>query len=193
MRPFKKILEEEQIEIRARMKAVSENSVEIASQAEADRQQATHVKAIEDLTDERAHEAQLVRMSRAATLVLLNNITQVAAGASLLGKKVRQALELYADSPEPMTLKEAKDTTVLIGRLTTALRQANDAGQTAMEMSRLLLGEPTQILGIQHLESMGLPEAKRRVEAANRALVTLEEAGISMVDGNTQAADPDVH
>lgn len=188
--PFRDIIAREQVEARARMATAAEASSRLAIKAEADRRQSVHTEAMKDLTDERVHESQLVRMARDACIIMLNNVTNIAAGAAALGTKVRASLKVYGDNDEPLTLKQAKDVVALTGRLSTALRQCNDAAQKSMEMTRLLLGEPTKILGVQHLESIGIDDAKRRIAAAQRAVDTLEDAGVQQIDGSTRATDP---
>jgi hypothetical protein len=191
--PFREILDRERTETRARLAELEEQAAKMTHQAEAQRRQDVQLKAITDLTEERVQETQMVRLARAGTMVLLQNVTTISAGVTALGKKVRSALEARAASAEELTYREAAETVALVGKMATALRQVNDAGQKAMEMTRLLVGEPTSIVGHQHLESVSVGEARERIKAAERALVTLEEAGVQMVDGNTQAIARDVH
>ncbi len=191
--PFSILLATEQEEARARMENAAEASQRLADKAEAARKQNVRTGAIKDLTDERVHESQLVRMSRDACILMLNNVTNIAAGAAALGTKVRASLKAHGEGPDALTIKEAKDVVVLTGRLSTALRQCNDAAQKSLEMTRLLLGEPTQILGVQHLENVDIDEAKRRIAAAQRAVQTVEQAGVSQIDGSTSALDPNMH
>lgn len=191
--PFRDIVAREQVEARARMVTAAEASTRLAAKEEAVRKQNVRTGAIKDLTDERVHESQLVRMSRDACILMLNNVTNIAAGAAALGNKVRASLKAHGEGPEALTIKEAKDVVVLTGRLSTALRQCNDAAQKSLEMTRLLLGEPTQILGVQHLENVDIDEAKRRIAAAQRAVQTVEQAGVSQIDGSTSALDPNMH
>ena len=81
--------------------------------------------------------------------------------------------------------------TGILGRLTTALRQSNDAAQKALEMERLLLGEPTQILGVAHMDAITIVEAEEKLEAASRALSTIKGEGVSQLDG--RPLDPGSH
>lgn len=186
-RPFRELIEEEQAEARAELRRLKELEEQHVARAEADRRQEARVRALEDLSEERVAETQLVRTARAGTLALLNSVTKMGVGAAALGDQVREALQRCAQDPEPLSLKEAVDVTRLVGRLSTALRQCNDAGQRAMEMTRLLVGEPQAIYGHQHLEAVGVQEAGERLAAAQRALEDLGARGLSVVDGNTQA------
>ncbi len=192
-RPFEQILLEEQREVRARVEREEREASALAATAEASRRGNVHEKAIDDLTKQRSQEEQLVRNARAATIVLLNNVTNIAAGATALGQKVRSSLEAYGADQAKLTITQSKDVVGLIGRLSTSLRQLNDAGQKAMEMSRLLVGEPTHIVGIQHLQSIPMHEAKERIEAAQRAIARLDDAGLNVIDADPHSLDPELN
>lgn len=187
-RPFKDILLEEQAEVRARVQREQEEASRIAVATEASRRGDVQAKAIDDVTQQRAQEERLVRNARAATIVLLSNVTNIAAGATALGAKVRESLEALAADGSVLSVTQAKNVVSLVGRLATSLRQLNDAGQKSMEMSRLLAGEPGKIVGIQHLQSIPLEEAKDRVAAAQRAIAELEEEGQGADQGPDGAA-----
>jgi len=181
-RPFQAIILEEQQEIRARVHREETEAAQLAAQAEASRRGGVHTQAIADVTKERAQEEHLVRDARAATIVLLNNVANMAAGATALGQKVRQSLETHASTEDVLSLNQSKMLVSLVGRLATSLRQLNDAGQKAMEMSRLLAGEPTSILGVAHLTAIPMVEAKERIAAAARAVAELEADGVAIID-----------
>lgn len=189
-RPFKDIVRDEQEEARAQLEKQKEEIERLRAEAEAKRQQDTHEAALEDVAKQRAQEELLIRNARTATIVLLNNVTNIAAGATALGGKVRQALEARAKDEEALSMVEAGKLVTLIQRLGTTLRQCNDAGQKAMEMSRLLVGEPTSIVGVQHLENISMDEARQRVEAAQRAMEYLDKSGVGIVDGSPASMDP---
>lgn len=189
--PIRDIVEKEQAIARSQMAGAQEDVARMAAERDAARMQAVREQAQKDATDTRVQEASMVRLARSSAIVLLNNLTQVAAGAASLGKKVRHSLELLGEGDEPLTMRDASNLTGMIGKLSTALRQCNDAAQKSMEMERLLLGEPGKILGIQRLDEVSVEEAKKRVEAAQRAIKRLEEKGVSQLDG--RPVDPDLH
>jgi hypothetical protein len=191
-RPFRDILYEEHGESRARLQRERDKASEMAAEAEAERRGVSRKKALEDVTDERVQEAQLVRQARAGTLVLLNTVTQLSAGLSKLGGKVRRQLEASAQEEGEMSMTDVQRTMLLVSRLTTSLRQCNDAGQKAMEMSRLLLGEPGRIIGHQHLDGLSVREAQERVEAAGRAVKMLKRDGIDRLE-DAVVGDPELH
>lgn len=181
-RPFRDIVLEEQEEVRARIAREGKEASALAVTAEANRRGTVQQDAIADITEQRAQEERLVRSARAATILLLNNVTQIAAGSTALGAKVRQQLERHAGNSAELSMNQCKDLMSIIGKLGSTLRQLNDAGQKAMEMSRLLAGEPTQIIGVAHLESIPMHEAKDRIAAAQRAMAELEADGIETVE-----------
>jgi len=193
--PFSQIIEREQVEARARLQTEETIATTKAGEIEAARRAQLQEHAQKDITEGRVQEASMVRMARSGAIVLLNTLAQVTAGASVVGKKVRKTLEDVGNDPNrDLTLKEANEVTKTLNRLTTSLRQASDAAQKAMEMERLLLGEPTNITGHLHvsLEPVPIDQARERVVQVERTLRTLEEEGIKVVDGNAAATDPNL-
>ena len=169
-RPISEIVAEEQAHARARLQDLQQQVDEALAHAETKRRQDEADKARTDVTQARTEEAQMIRMARGAATGLLITLTHVSKGVTKVGGKVAKALETLAEAPGPLSPTEMVNLTKLVGNLTTALRQANDAGARAMEMERLLLGEPTQIIGVAHLQEVTMEEAERRIAAAQRAL-----------------------
>jgi len=189
--PFRERINQERIEARARMETEEKNAAELAAKLEAERRAEVLKNAQKDATDSRVQEATMVRMARSGVIVLLNTLAQVSAGASTVGKKVRTSLEEIGNDPSrELTLKETVSLTQMLNRLTTALRQANDAAQKAMEMERLLLGEPTNITAHVQLEPVTAEEAREKIAQVERTLRTLEAEGVKTVDGSAASTDP---
>jgi hypothetical protein len=186
-RPFRELIAEEQEVARARLAGEQAEAARLAAEAEARRRGTTREKALEDVTQERVQEAQLVRAARGSTLILLHTVTNLSAGLDKLGGKVRAVLELEAAKPDDQV--DVRLVLRLLGQLTTSLRQCNDAGQRALEMSRLLLGEPTSIVGHATVGPMTIAEARARAEALVRALDEAEAAGCTEIEGGT-VGDP---
>ena len=127
----------------------------------------------------------MVRMARQGAVALLHTVGQVSAGATVAAKKVRATLERIGNDPnEELTLHQAANVATIVNRLTTAMRQATQAAQTAMEMERLILGEPGTIIGHMHvdLEPVTVIEAREKLEAVRRAIGTLEAEDIAVLD-----------
>lgn len=217
--PFQQIIQQEQLETRARMVEDEAIARQRSLEAEAQRQQNVRTKAIEDVTNTRAAEGTLVRMARTTTGLTLQALAQTGAGVAKVSQLVRMALEALVvrgdagvvcvvNDPiayqkerstggdghqhlRAMGLAEAKGYTKTLATFATALRQVNDAAQKALEMERLLLGEPTQIIGHRHLETMTMDEAEKHVEAASRAFKRLKDKGVTVLDD--APLDPKLH
>ena len=122
----------------------------------------------------------MIRFARGATMGLLVTLTNLSKGAARVGEGVKGALEKIGAQPE-ISARDAGHLVKLINTLATSLRQANDAAQRAMEMERLLLGEPTSIVGLAHLEGITtLDEAERRIRAAMDAVIHARQDGIKL-------------
>lgn len=219
MQPFQEVIQREQLETRARMVEDEAKARQRSLEAEALRQQSVRTKAIEDVTNTRAAEGTLVRAARTTTGVTLGALAQTGAGVAKVSQLVRQALEALVvrgdagvvcivNDPiayqkersvggdgyqhlRAMGIAEAKGYTKTLSTFATALRQVNDAAQKALEMERLLLGEPTKIVGIQHLETMTMDEAEKHVAAAQRAFNRLKDKGVDVLDDSP--IDPKLH
>lgn len=181
-KPISVVLLEEQEAARARMTELQKQVDTLAVELEAKRRQEQQAKAVADATDTRVQEAQVIRMARGATQGLLVTLTNLSKGAAKVGVRVAKNLERIANDPTDMKNGELVDMVRTIGALTTALRQANDAGRQAMEMERMLLGEPTAIIQHQHLVEVTVDEAERRIQAGLRALERAKSKGL-IVDG----------
>lgn len=209
-RPFKDIIAEEQLEARARMQEEKEQVRVRSLEAEVTRLRSSREKAIKDITDTRIAEGALVRAARTTTGQALGALAQTGAGVAKVSQLVRKALEQlvvtgpmnvvcvvtdpvqYAMNIEdglpgaeylrPMTVVEAKGYSQTLAQFATALRQVNDAAQKALEMERLLLGEPTSIIAHKHLDGMTTAEAEQHVQAAVKALARFKEKGALLED-----------
>jgi len=153
-------------------------------------------KAVDDVTESRLQEGQMIRMSRSAATNLLLTLTNLTKGTTRIGERIQVALEAMGNDPTPPSQPEIISMTRLVYSLTMALRQANEAAARAMEMERLLLGEPSKIIGVAHLEDVTVDEAERRIAAANRALARAKQlpsgeavTGLELVVEGTESKD----
>jgi len=195
--PMREIIDHEQEIARARLAALrDESAVQIVKaeeqlaiderQREIDRRR----QAETDATDSVVEEAQLVRLARGSALSILGSMQSLAEGAAKVGIKVQESLASYcvveADgTPRKLTPLELGSLTRVIASLTLSLKQAIDASARAMEMERLLLGEPSRIIGVRHsVDDVSMAEAARRIRAAYEALEAARAEGI-VVDSET--------
>lgn len=206
--PFEHTIQQEQTEARARMLEEKATAERLAAEAEAKRQQGVRERAVKDATDTRTVEASLVRAARSTTGQALAALAQTGAGVAKVSQLVRRALEslvvpgdagvvcvvqdpiAYAKAQingddghehlRAMGISEARGYSKTLATFATALRQVNDAAQKALEMERLLLGEPTKIIGHRHLETMTDAEAEQHMSAADKAWERFKAKGGSL-------------
>lgn len=182
-RPIREIIGEEQELARARLEEERQAAARRAADDEQKKKAEVREKAARDATDARVQEAQLVRLARTASLQLLGTLTRVSTGAAKVGEHIARALDELASldpvtkQPKKLTPLEMASMTRLMNSLTTSLRQANEAASRAMEMERVLLGEPTSIVGHVHVE-LNLEEAADRIAVAQRAIERARNKGI---------------
>lgn len=164
------ILREEQEHARAKLAEMEAQAERTAIELDALRKADAKLKAVDDVTESRVQEAQMIRMGRSAATNLLMVLTNLSKGTTRIGERIQRTLEAMGSDETPLSPLEVTNMTRLVSNLSLALRQTHEAASRAMEMERLLLGEPSKIVGITHLEDVTVDEAQRRIDAANRAL-----------------------
>lgn len=169
--PIRKVLEEE-----ARLAALGEKRLERVEAKTAGKLLEARMTALRkaeearlailgDAQKQREEEAKLVRMNRQGAVVL------AAVQGKLLGGALRMAEALERDLSEGKgTIKERLGYLRTIANI---VQRTAESSAKAVQMERLLLGEPTSILGVQGQgkpsEDMSPEEAGQWLEAANRA------------------------
>ena len=196
-KPIKDTLAEEQEYMRAELAKAHERAQVLEAELEAKRRSEQRVLAMADVTENRKAEAQLVRLARGSTIQALATLANVSQGVAKVGAQVKAALEAMAvvdpatGQPRAMTMGEAANAMRILAGVTTCLRQANDAGARAMEMERLLLGEPTSIVGHQHsFGPISLDEAAARIERARVMIDRARERGVVLDGGSLESSTP---
>jgi hypothetical protein len=77
---------------------------------------------------------------------------------------------------------------LLISRIATAVRQGAEAAQTTMEMERLWLGEPTEVIGVRAIDpNTPVSEVLARIEAARSAIDRAKARGMVVLPGGAPA------
>lgn len=170
-RPLEVTIHEEQLAARARLVELEAKAAELTTELEAKRRHEVAEKARQDANVSRVEEAQLIRVARGTVGDTLAGLANSAKGALALGRKVEEAFRQLAEDPgKTFGLKEAKEVVALLKDTASAVKAITEAGHSAMQMERLLLGEPTSIVAHQHLKDVTLDEAERRIAGAARAL-----------------------
>jgi hypothetical protein len=185
------IREQEQIQARAQLQAemAAKNALKEKEQEEAYKQ----------AVEARKQEGTMVGLARSATLQNLAAVTGLAQSARVLAPVVKGFIELQAKKLEEWTRYEvafmngnpaiaapsfarpaltAHQALDLLQRVATLTSQITGTAQQAMEMERLHLGKPTEIIGVvsAHVD-MTYAEAVARAEAAQNAVKHFQESG----------------
>ncbi|HHH30691.1 MAG TPA: hypothetical protein ENK57_20435 [Polyangiaceae bacterium] len=131
-----------------------------------------------DAIKARAEEGKLVRAARGNIVELLENGRELLAGYRKLAPRVSKLIaaiekkidKLLAEESETTDIGEMLDlverTAAVLWRLSTSARASTSAGMQALQMERLLLGQPTEIIGVTDLDAMDEDEAIAELEAA---------------------------
>lgn len=160
---------DEEVQARARIErdgAQRAQAVRYAAiQEDVDRVKAAQAQAIKARTE----EGQLVTFARANVLLCLNASSRLVSALGTVGDKVGQLVTQGNITADQYTR--------LLRATAMTVHASVKAGQTAMEMERLLLGEPTKILGLQGVgTTRDQAEAVRELEEVLESLKAAEEA-----------------
>jgi hypothetical protein len=119
-----------------------------------------------------AAEGQMVRLARSDATSLLAAVGKLQPALHKLSERLGVML---MDEGEKMSRREAA---ALLSTLSRTTKEALAAGQVAIELERLHLGAPTQILGVQDVGEMSTGEAVKEIEAAAAALNRAKSLGV---------------
>lgn len=149
---------------------------ELARESLAERARMAPALAADDAAHARAQEAQLVRLARGNAIALLGVSAQSLRGALKLSERLREEVESPPAGTPPMSATRAAR---LLGLVAQTMHRAAVVGKLSMEMERIHLGEPTQVIGIQAVPaSVSIDDAREELAAAERALaLAAEEKG----------------
>lgn len=185
-RPLKEVLADEDLLVRE--KVAKEKLEEFDSIRR--REMATDEKVYEALDREvikrdaimaRVEEAKLVRAARSGGLQVLAALLRMGPGIQKISERMGTELALMA-AKEGINVRMALG---IIRSYTLAMREANTAASQAMEMERLYLGEPTEIIGFADttVDSMSLEDCAREVQEATAAMGRAEAMGLVVMAG----------
>lgn len=137
----------------------------------------------------RAAEAKLVRDARNNIIKLLNSSGELLAGYSELTKEVKS----YLGSHKVNTLSEAQTSIQMLWRVAKITKNATDAGMKVLQMERLLLGQPMEIIGTKDVDEISDADALKELEEAARAAERIRQRSekdfhlTGIMSGNLQA------
>lgn len=192
---IRELLQEEQNAARAQLAEAQAAAKRIQESEQARKRAEEHNKAVHDAAKGRAEEAGMIRLARASATQLLATSAQLSGSLTKVAIKVKSVIEDMANpvddagNPRKLEVKDAHNVVNLMTKLTQAARQASEVAHKAMEMERLLLGEPGKI--VQHqvsVEGMHVDELAQRMALAAKAVAVMKARGVNVLtDGH--AAD----
>jgi hypothetical protein len=183
-KPIKTIMVEEQLEIRAR------TAIEVAARAASKEKDLEMARA--NAVQSRVQEGQIVALARTASLQAATVSSQLLAGARKLAAVVQKSLEAEVakqndPASDPLDHMSVGQTIQLLSRVVDIAAKINGSAYQVMQMERLHLGQPTDI--IAHIdrddEEMTLEDAEARVKAAQQAIDSAKPR-LTVIEGGAQ-------
>jgi hypothetical protein len=174
--PIHQVLLEEQQAARSGVTPVVEaeaNKRREHAEREADRKFREQEQARQDVVKSRRQEAELVRAQRGNLTALVATTAKALKG---LWQQADYLQEMIASGKgpdgKPMNVEQRLDMGVKLARMT---KEASSASMEVVKMERLLLGEPTEILGSGGSEKLTEEEALKGIREAAEAARRFEE------------------
>lgn len=133
--------------------------------------EAARMLAKDDAVATREAEGSMVKLARANVVALMS------ATSRLLSAGIDKAKALEKDIRTGTVELTPKEVQKFLGSLGYLVSKSTESAKLAIEMERLLLGEPTEVLGLE-VRNMTLDDAARTIELANRALARARKRGL---------------
>lgn len=162
------------IAIRERLQRDAEEArAEVARQGMLKREQADAMReqARRDAVESHAAEGAMVRLARSDATGLLASVGKLQPALQALAAQLTESVV----NGERMGRTEAARMLSALSRVT---KEALAAAQIAVELERLHLGAPTQIVGVSDVSGMTSAEAAREIEQAAAALARARKLGL---------------
>jgi hypothetical protein len=194
-RAIRDVIYEEQERIRARQLEEQKAASELTAKRLAELAE----KAKQDATTSRAEELKVARLARATAMQTLSAIATINAGVIRVGAEVQKGLDALVtrakeinpktNLPNGLALGELDRLIKLLGTVAGANRSANDAAMRAVEIERLIAGEPSRVLGVHVSQTVTIGQARELGEKLLRGVSRLERQGI-VIDADIPALPP---
>ena len=151
--------------------------------------QLDRAKARDAAVKSRAEEGQMVAGARKSVMQGLGGLLRIGEGVQILADRCNDELKKLAKDPKDFKLASSLAT---IRKYALAIRDINSAAQTAVELERLYLGEPTEILGVQlgSFDDAPMEDVLREIEKGAEAIKEARAQGIIPDAGD---GTPSVH
>jgi hypothetical protein len=179
MEPVKTVMQREQIKARALLMGEHAAKKAIVLKERED--------AIKQAAESRAQEGQMVNLARGSSAQALTVAVNLAMAARKLADQVKaKVIELANLDPKEPTSLTPTQGLVMLTRIADLQQKINSTALSAMQMERLHLGQPMNIMAgvITSQTEMTIEEASARIEMANQALEGARRVGgLTVIDG----------
>lgn len=168
--PIREVINKERIAARAKL--LDSEELQDTMNLEKARLQAIAAKAA---------EGEMVKITRDTVSQTLGALMHLNPGiqklASLLDEKIRKLVDDPEYNPSIHGLFN------IISKYTYVFKETTAIARQVMEMDRLHLGEPTEILGLQlsDIDNLSMEDCMKEIKAAAQAIKRAEENGISAI------------
>lgn len=132
----------------------------------------------------REQEGKLIQATRVATMNALAAAMKSAEGLGHAMTKLGGKLIEVSLNTESLTDKQMASLSGIMRRYSSTLRELSSAGQTAMQMERLYLGEPGEIIGvISELDTMPIADLVKMAGYQDEVLRRAQARGLVLLEG----------
>lgn len=182
--PIREIILEEQMAARAGATDALKAAAQEQTSAQADRAYAEAEKARADVIRARRQEGEMVRAQRGNLVAMIGITGTVLRGAIKQARELEKAL---ATGIDPATQKKLtiREKVTILWQVNRIVAQTANASADVIKMERLLLGEPTEIVGHMDLgdmtEEQALADIFEAYQAAQR--VQARREGLTVIPG----------
>lgn len=184
-RPIRAVFLEEQLSARAAL--LREQAAEAAAREAARRKEREDARA--QAVQARAQEGQLVSLARGASLAAVSTAAGLMISARKLGAQVKAYLEDEAAKAPDQKLG-VDDSVDLLRRVVSINEAINRSAMQTMQMERLHLGKPTEIIQLTDAEDeeVTFEDMEARVSAAASALeAARRRESLTVIEGGGAA------
>lgn len=173
--PIKEVLELERLEARADRKAADDARLAELREQEDVNEAQIRAQARRDAIAARAEEAKMVKAARRSAVSLLEASRKLADGVADLAPQVRDAIKTLVVSAKDPDIDQIERIAKLLWRISISTRASSQTAFQILQAERLLLGQPTDIIGVTDLDRMGPDEAMAELENAAKTLERMKK------------------
>jgi hypothetical protein len=170
-KPIKDVLHLEELSARRQLEKERQKTEEEILAALTSDEAVMREKAREDAIVARVAETRLVREARQNAIELLSNSKELLRGFGKFAPRV----VTYLQSMKIESDEDVERAARVLWRIATSARSATEAGMKVLQMERLLLGQPTEIIGVKDVSDMSDTDALNELEEAARAAERVRE------------------